>query len=260
MNPKKKKTLLIVSGAVILVFLSGLVILTLSIGSIVKSAVNNVLPRITGTDCGMASCTFNPFSGTVSIGDFHISNPQGYTHPYAFRVGHMYVQVSPSSLLSDKIIVRSIIIDDLEASLEAKLTETNITAIKKNVDNSTRRDSQAPDEKPAPDSTKSDDKPPKKLQIDLFKFVNSQLVVGALGHTAKVPIPDIIIQDIGQNEQGATPAEIANRVFYALYEAIVEASKNSSVKISDSVKEGTGRVMDTVKGIFGGSSGEDKTE
>ncbi|MBN1863650.1 MAG: hypothetical protein JW808_01980 [Victivallales bacterium] len=260
MDRKKKRTVLL-AGIAAVALIVGFLALAFSIGSIVKAGVNGVLPRITGTKCSMGSCIFNPFSGTVSISDFSIGNPPGYTHPHAFRIGHMEISIALSSLFSEKIVVRRIIIDDMEASLEVKLTETNLTAIKKNIDDFTKKDERAtskPKEE-KPDPAEKGAKPAKRLQIDLFRFENSRLIAVTTGKTANIPLPDIVVQDLGQGPEGATAGEIAHSIFYAVYETVLNSASKAGFEfdIGGTVKDGAGRLIDGVRGLFGSDKSDE---
>ncbi len=258
---KNKKRLMLAAMIAVGVLIVGALVFVFSIGSIVKAGVNGVLPKVTGTECSMGACVFNPFSGTVTISDFSIGNPPGYTHPHAFKVGHIELEIVLSSLFSDKIVVRRIIIDDMEACLEVQLTGTNLTTIKRNVDNFSRREAAAA-RKPPEDKTDTGEKatkPSKKLQIDLFRFENSRLVAGAVGQAVNVPLPGIVIQDLGQGPEGATSGEIAHRVFYAVYEAVRDGSSKAGFEFDmhGTVKDGAGRLIDGVKGLFGGGKSDE---
>lgn len=262
MEKQKKKKWLIICASIVGAAVILLVILMLSIGSIVKAGVSTVLPKITGTPCSMGICTFNPVMGQVTIRDFIIGNPQGYKHPNAFKMGTLVIDVGMDSLFADKIVIEKIIIDNMQVDFELKLTETNLSTIKGNVDRFSKKSEKKEDkkegkeDKPAADKTddtaeKEKEGKSKKLQIDLFKFVNSDVIIGTGGETVTVPLADIIIKDIGNTPEGATVAEVSEKVFYALYESILRTVKEQSTKLdSKSIKDAADKLVDGVKGWF----------
>jgi len=253
---KKKKRLWIISGSIVGVLILITVIAMFSIGALVKAGVNTVLPQITGTPCSIGMCTFNPIMGKVTMRNFIIGNPEGYAHPNAFKMGRLVIDVGMTSLFSEKIVIEKIIIDNMEVDFEVKLTETNLSTIKGNVDEFTKTDIE---EKEVDEKTETEEKPAKskKLQIDLFKFVNSNIIMGTAGQTVTVPLADIVIENIGNSQKGATVGEVSEKVFYALYDSILETVKEQTIKINGkSIKGVADKMVKGVKGWFG--SGDKK--
>ena len=251
---KKKKLpkILGITAAVILILL---LVISLFMGSVIKAGVNTVLPAITGTPCNMDSCSLNLFTGTVRIKNFTIGNPDGYETKNAFKLKEVYVDLAVTSLLSKKIEIEDILVNDMEVSYEMKWGETNIGRILDNVNKLTKKDEQ---EKENPESgepqpeTKKQPGTSKGIQIDHFKFTNSKVIVHA-GAGVPVPLPNIELKDIGKDsENGADAVEVTNKVFTALYDAIVDAVKNIHID-TDGLKKGTDSVIKSVKGFFGGS-------
>lgn len=261
MDKKKKKKLLIISGSVVGVLVLLMVITMFSIGAIVKAGVATVLPKITGTECSIGMCTFNPIAGKVTMRSFVIGNPPGYAHPHAFKMDKLVIDVGMGSLFSDKIVIEKIIIDGMEVDLEVKLTETNLTVIKGNVDEFTKSDAEEEEvKKQEEEDPEVEEKPKKskKLQIDLFKFVNSHMIMGTGGQTVSIPLADIVIEDIGNTQQGATVGEVSQKVFYALYESVMKSAADAGVDMGGAIKDGTNKAIDTVKGWFGGKDKDKK--
>jgi hypothetical protein len=260
-----KKKILKLSAAVLALIILLLVILSIALGTIIKGTVNHVLPAVTGTPSGMGSCYLNIFTGTLNIKDFVIGNPKGYETAHAFKLGEVHVDIALTSLLSDKIVIEDIIVDNMEVSFETKLTETNIGVIKDNIDKLSKKDESAEtggEEEPA---VAEEEEPGagKKLQIDNFMFINSKVNLHA-GVGTSVPLPEIKIQGIGaDSDEGASVPEISEEVFNELYLAILKAAKSignidtegikeGTDKAIEKAKEGTENVIKGVKGLFGG--------
>ena len=266
MDKKKKKKLLIISGSVVGALLILLIIIMFSIGAIVKAGVGRVLPEVTGTPCSMGTCTFNPIMGKVTIINFIIGNPDGYAHPNAFKIGKLVIDVGMTSLFAEKIVIEEITIDNMEVDFEVKLTETNLSIIKGNVDdfsegdaeegaeNAEKKDGEEGENKPEAEEKPAESK---RLQIDLFQFVNSNIIMGTAGKTVTVPLSDIVIEDIGNTPEGATVSEVSRKVFYALYESVLETVKEQAAEIDGkSIKNAADKMVEGVKNLFGG--GDDK--
>ena len=249
MKKKKLKIILAsITGGIIVLLL----IFMLSIGFIVKGGIKMVLPKITGTPCDIGFCIFNPFAGSVSLNNFQIGNPEGYAKKNAFKLGNLVVDIGLSSLMSDKIVIEEITIDGMIVDFEAKLTETNLTVIKGNVDKFTKKDATAQEEGNEKESSGTN----KKFQIDKFSFINSKVIIGVAGKTVEVPLTDINIEGIGTSSEGATIGEVANKVFEAIYKSSSEAALKSGIDIGSVSKEQANKLIEGVKGLFNGSKKE----
>lgn len=232
MDIKKRKIFkkgLIIIGVLSALLITGLVILFLSLGSIVKIGIETVLPKITGTSVSIKSFSLNPLTGKLYIKDLAVGNPEGYDSPYAFQLSKLNVAVSVSSLFSDKIIIREILVDGVKVAYETKFSESNIGKIKKNVDSFVKKGKgeEESSEKKAEDK----EKPAKKFQINELKFTNGEVTVIAkilnTGAGTTLPLPDIRLTDIGKDsEKGSSLPEVAEHIYNALYEAILEAVKS----------------------------------
>jgi hypothetical protein len=258
-----KKKLLKIGLISLAVILSLLIGLSVSLGFIIKGAVNHVLPTITGTPSSMDSCYLNLLTGTLSIKNFVIGNPEGYETPHAFKLGEVYVDIALTSLMSDKIVIQDITVDNMEVSFEAKLTETNIGVIKDNIDKLSKEEDKAegkPDKDEGSTEPEEDSGGGKKLQIDNFMFINSKVHMHA-GVGTSMPLPEIKITGIGSDsEGGASVTDVSEEVYKELYMAILKAvgninsedlEKGTNTAI-DKAKEGTDAVIKGVKDLFGG--------
>ena len=229
------------------------IVLIFSLGAIVKTSVNAVLPKVTGTPCSMGSCTFNPILGKISISNLRIGNPEGYAKKNAFELEKMVIDVGVSSLFSDKIVIEEITVKGMNVDFEVKMTETNLSRIKGNIDEFTKSD-ETPKEAPESgeesgvknEETKGSSK---KLQIDLIQFADNSVTTGAVGKTVTIHFADMTITDIGTAPGGATVGEVSSKIFTAIYDAVLKTAKDNGW---DSLKSGTGKVYDKVKNFFGG--------
>ena len=248
MEQAKKSKLIKIGAGIVIALVVLLIILMLSVGMIVKGAVKVVLPKVTGTPCDIGLCVFNPFEGRVSMNNFRIGNPDGYAEKNAFKLGKLVLDVGLGSLTKEKIVIEEITIDNMVVDFEAKLTETNLTTIKSNVDKFTKKDAEAENQ----GNEKETSGTSKKFQINKFRFVNSKIVVGFGGKTVEVPLADINIEQIGTSPEGATVGEVANKVFMAIYESATKTAAEQGMHLGDISTEKATELLDSVKGLFGG--------
>ena len=91
------KKCLKITGIVFGVLLLLIVIVLLTLPWIIKGGIQHVGPIITGVPMEIKSVSYNPFEGTLTIKDFIVGNPSGYSTPYAVKLGHLHVDVAMST-------------------------------------------------------------------------------------------------------------------------------------------------------------------
>lgn len=113
----------------IVIVIVGLVALTLSIDSIVKSSIEDIGSEMTGTPVTVDGVSISPFSGQGTISGFRVANPDGYSETYAVEIGELSIEMDVMSLFSDEIIVRQIRVLSPMIYVEQHLHENNIQEI-----------------------------------------------------------------------------------------------------------------------------------
>jgi hypothetical protein len=142
------------------------------------------------------------------------------------------VGVNPLSVISDKIVIRSIEVRSPEITFEGNpFSGNNLTKIRDNVTAAT-----ASSQKPASSQTaQAGSKPAKKLEVDDFRITGAKVHVSLTGMGGKevtVPLPDIHLTDMGKGAAGITATDLTRRVLDALTAATVKAVANSASDIS----------------------------
>jgi len=226
MNKVKKifwsLVILLVVLLVIVVIMAGL-----SLGKIVKAGVETVGPKITQVPVTVDAVNLSLLTGAARIQGLVVGNPEGYKTPRAISVG-----VNPLSVISDKIVIRSIEVRSPEITFEGNpLSGNNLTKIRDNVNAAT-----ASSQKPSPSqAAQAGGKPAKKLEVDNFLITGAKVHVsltGMGGQEVTVPLPDIHLTDMGKGADGITATDLTRRVLDALTAATVKAAANAASDIS----------------------------
>ena len=119
---KAKKILLgIVIGLLVLVIIA-VIVVGLFLGKIVKLGINDVGPTITQTTLSVDAVDVSMLTGSAKVKNLVIGNPTGFKAPNAISVGLAAVRVSPMSVLSDKIVVKSVRVESPEITLKVTLS------------------------------------------------------------------------------------------------------------------------------------------
>jgi len=231
------------------VVLVAVVILSvMSLNKIVKKGIETVGPEITKVSIQLDGVGLSPWSGRGSIKGLVLGNPEGYKAEYAIKLGQASVQLKPSSVLSDKIVVRSINIEGPEITLEGSgLKNNNLNKILENIDASL--------------GTSSQSQSGKKLQIDELNISGGKIhlslsVMG--GRAITVPLPAIQLKNLGTSAEGVTPGEAIQKTISAVLTGSVKAAEvaiadlgKNAAEVAKKVGEG---VTDAAKKATGSAT------
>lgn len=272
-----KKLLKLVILLLFLVIVAAVLGVRFFLDKAITKGFNTVGPAITKTDTRIDGVSLSIFSGSGKMNGLFIGNPEGYaTNSFAMRVNSSSFAVQPSSLLSDKVIVKSIRIEAPELTLETDLKSINLKKLLNNVQETTGTSGkQSPPKETQPKETPSKEAPPKetqpqettakankKIEVDEFIITGTKLHVTLkaplIGEkSATVPVPDITLPPMGKGPEGVTVAEVSSLALQKLLEAaLVEGEK----VVSDLMKGGqflgkdlstntTGTIQNATKGL-----------
>ena len=174
-------------------------------------------------------------TGSARVEGLVVGNPEGYKTPQAISVGTAAVGVNPFSILSDKIVVRSIEVREPEITFEGNpFSGNNLSKIRDNV-NAAAVASQKPS---TSQTAQAASNPGKKLEVDDFLITGAKVHVSLTGMGGKemnLPLPDIHLVDLGKGPNGIAPADLTRRVLDALTGATVKAVANAATDIGTGV-------------------------
>lgn len=235
---KKLAIRLALVGAVLLIV--GVVLFVLFLDGLIKKGVETVGPTLTQTTLTLDNVSLSLLGGNASLRGLRVGNPSGYKGPTALEADQISVKLSPGSLLSDKVIIHSLLLDSALVHVEGSPSDNNLTKILANVQ------SAVPTSQSAPSSPTSGGK---KLQVDDLVLRNTkvQLTFPMLGgKTTTVSLPDIHLTQLGQGPEGITPAALVQRI-------MTEVTGNVTTVATAALKSLGGVVTETVKDLGKGA-------
>jgi uncharacterized protein involved in outer membrane biogenesis len=232
------KTALRVLLVLFILVVVALAIAFLSLDRIVHKSVESVGPAMAKVEVKLKDVDLSPFSGSGKLQGLMVGNPPGYKSPAAIQVGSVAMKVEPRSLMGDKVIVRSLIMEAPEITFEGDLKGNNLSKILENI--------QGTEEKPA--ATKEEQKAKtRKLQVDDFRLTNAKVHVSSSllgGKSASVTIPEIHLANLGQGPEGITPAELTKRVLREVIEGTLKSVGGNLGDLTGSLKGAGTNVID----------------
>lgn len=219
----KKKLLIGIPVALLLLVVIVVAVVFVKLDSIVKAGVERVGPQLTKSEVRLEGVTISVFSGKGGITGLFVGNPEGYQTESAIKVGLAELDLDPGSVTAEKIIIESIVLEGPEITLEGGLRDNNLTAIQRNIAEFAGEAEQAPGE---PENAGAN----RKLQVDLFRITDAKVhlhmpLLGA--QTRTVSIPAIEIENLGAGPDGITAAELSKVAFDRLMAAILPVVVNT---------------------------------
>ena len=232
-----KKWLVRIGIAVVALLIVAVVALGLFLDSAVKKGVETFGPELTKVSIKLDGVSLSVLSGSGKIKGLEVGNPEGYKAPTAIKLGSASLAVSPGSLLSDKIVIKSIRVEAPEINIEGSPTKNNLTKILENVEAATGGGGAKPAENASA--------PSKKLQVNEFVLTGAKVnyTVPGLGTTVPLVLPDITLTDLGTGPEGITAGDLTKRVMSKLTGDLVPVLAAQAGKLG---KEAVGAAGDTV--------------
>ena len=253
-----KKILVRLFFVFVILIILGVVAVHLFLDDAVKRGIVTIGPKLTKVDIKLESVSLSLLSGSGKLSGLVVGNPEGFKTPSAIAVGSTAISVDPKSLLSDKIVVRTINLQAPEVTFETDLKANNLGKILSNLEETTGGGQKEPAQ-PAP-SPPAEPGAAKKLQVDDFVISGAKLHVSVSsfgGQSATVKLPEIHLKDLGKGPEGITAGELTKLVLRKLEEvavqqaapAIADLSKGAVFMGQDLKAAATNNVEKATKGI-----------
>ena len=256
-----KKKIILGIGIVFVAALIGTVIVVgFFLGDAVKAGMQTFGPKVTQTTLTVDAVHVGILTGSGGVDNLVLGNPDEYKaqSPTAISVGKAVVTLAPGSLLSDKIVIKSVEVRAPEISFDGNpLGANNLNKIMENVNAFTGGASAQPatNNTPAQPAAK---KASKKLEVDDF------LITGAKVHFngATLPLPDIHFSNLGTGPDGITAGDLTQKILgeittatiKAVGESVANLGKGAADAATGAVKNlgnSAGKIGQSLGGLFG---------
>jgi uncharacterized protein involved in outer membrane biogenesis len=229
-NQPMKKILIIASAVLLAVIVAGIVAVGLFLDGAIKSGVESVGPKLTQGTVKLDGVSLSVLSGSGKIKGLILGNPEGYKSASAIEVGSTALSVSPGSLLSDKIVVRSIRVEAPHITYEIGPGGSNLKQLQANVEAA----------RAGAGSTADESAPGKKLQVDEVIVTGGIVTLAAAalgGKGVTAPLPEIRLTGLGKGADGITAADLSRVVLSAITEGSIKVAAGA---VTDLGKDATG--------------------
>ena len=248
-----KSRFLIALGVIVVVAVIAVFVIGASLGGAVTAGVNQFAPKITGTTVTLGSASISPLTGSGTLTNLVVGNPEGWSENNLASIGKVHVDIAPMSLLGDTIVVDDMVLESPEFRYETRLVASNVKDLLKHIESVVGAST---------GETTPSDAPSKKIAVKRFILRDGKVTIGTGAAAISVPLPDLELNDLGTPEDGLTPArliaavskEIVGDILGAATRALTTAGSTSGA----AALEGAKNIGGAIKGLFGGSKDEPK--
>lgn len=219
-------------GIVVLVGI-GAAVLFSQLDSVIKSGVESAGPDFLSVDVSVGNVSISPFSGKIEVTDFAVGQPDGFGDGPMVQLGEFKMKVETGTLMDDHVIVDEIIID--RPMFDARMigSQSNFQALQEKLAASAGGDTVGGEEI--------------TLTIRRMVVKSPQISVqkdGLLSVDEDIALADFTLSDLGTDEKGLSPKEIARHLMDTLQPQITKAliSAGASGKLKDIAKDARGEL------------------
>ncbi len=228
--------------------------------SIAKNSLETVGTKIARVSIKVDAVNLSLLNGSARVKGIVVGNPEGYKTPQAISIGSADAGVNPLSFFSDKIVVRSVLIETADVTFEGGLGGNNLSKIMDNVNAIAKNGG------PASTNTtvKAANAPGRRFEVDDLLITGAMVHVSLTGMGGKettLPLPDIHLTNLGKNGAGITVTDLTRRVLGAITTGAIKAVANATTDIGKSagnlgkdagkaVGRGVNKITKGIGGLF----------
>ncbi len=214
------KKILIGVAVLVVIVAAGAYFLLGNLDAIVKAAVEKIGSDLTQTRVTLDDVDIEETSGRGVFRGFRVTNPDGFSDDDAFKFEEVSVTIDATSILSDPVIIKEIVIVGPEVFYEFGDDGTNLDRLSKNVQS--KAGSGGGGESGGP-----------KFVIENLYLRDGKVTVRAplLNEKISLPLPTIHLTDIGKEGRGATPGDIADQMMEAILAGAGSAVSSANIDI-----------------------------
>jgi hypothetical protein len=180
----------------------------------VAATVERYGSALTGTDVKVSGVDLALTAGRADLAGITIDNPSGYETDSAVRIGHASVALDVGSLAGDVPVIEELTLEGALINAEQRDAASNLTDIQRHA---TASSGDAP-----PSSA------PGRIIVKRFRVTDARLKLTSeyLSEPEELPLRDVVVEDIGTADGGATFSQAAA----AMLEPVLTAARAAAAE------------------------------
>ncbi len=232
---------LVLTGALAV---AGVVVFVLSLTTLIQKGVETMGPRVLGVPVTLDDVDLSLLPGgtaiQVSLKQLTIGNPEGYETASAVSLPHVRVRVDWKSLLSDTVVIEDVLIEGPRITFERFKLGSNLRDIQHNVTRHVQSDSDDAEDEEREAGHEEDEESDSRVHIKTVRLQDAEMNVSLLGGqrgVMQLPLPDLVLHDIGKASGGASLREASAQIFSAMYTAIINTVTKAGTLLPKGVEQ-----------------------
>jgi uncharacterized protein involved in outer membrane biogenesis len=242
--PVMKKALIVLLSIIVVVVVGLYFVGGTIISKAAVAGVETFVPKMTKTSVEMESLHVSPLTGAGTIKGFSLGKPEGFKSGHSVAFDSVHLDVAPMSILGDRILIEKVHVYGPKFNYERKLTTSNIKEILANVQAAAGITGDEPVEEETGE--------PIKIEIKELIIDEGEIAMTVAGATVPVPLPRIVLTNIGTDEGGITPNEMALEVMSVVFNQVLGSVAKAPGAAVEGVKNVNESISKGIKGLFGG--------
>ena len=215
------------------------------LGTIVKTGFEVGGPKVLNVAVNVDDVKISPLSGQVKATALSIGQPDGFGDGPLAKLGNFEMKLETETLLSNHIIIDEIVINEPLFDVRMIDGKMNIKALQEGLN--------IPETGPAPTETNPGEEI--TLTIRSMKVTSPKVLAqsdGLLSIDEDINLADFTITDLGTDEKGLAPSEIARHVMDTLQPQIAKAlvAAGASKKLQNLADDARGKLEKGVGGLL----------
>jgi len=239
------KKLLLIVLAIVVVLAGAAYWAWNSLDLIVRVAIEHYGPQMAGVSVKVGAVDLSAANGRGVVRNLEIGNAQGFTAPYAARVGEIRVVLDPSTLTAPVVRIRELTVESPSIRYERGDHGTNLEAIRRNIEGYIQESGGPSESRPAQARHGR-----RKFIVDRLSIRGGRVTMtnpALRGQGIDFSLPDIELTDVGERQGGLSASEIG-RVVAAELEARIAQRVLTNLDLLR--KGGVGGAIDALKGLL----------
>jgi uncharacterized protein involved in outer membrane biogenesis len=206
------------------------------LGRLVKIAIEEFGSDLMQAEVRVSSVTISTSDGRGRLNGLVLGNPKGFKTDHALKADTIEIVIEPVSIAQDVVVLHKVLIDSPHIIYEKGDKGNNFDVIQRNIENNLG----------AKKGGDVDRNKGKKLIIDSFVIRNAKV---NYNNTIDIPLPDIVLKNIGKKSGGATPAQVTKAIIVELNAKIaIELAKTAAITSVGGVAIGAGMAVKKLLG------------
>ncbi|MEX0297533.1 MAG: hypothetical protein AB3N28_00585 [Kordiimonas sp.] len=229
--------------AFVLLIVAGAGFVFFQLGPIVETGIKTAGPSTLHVDVNVGNIEISPLSGKVSVSELSLGQPNGFGEGPLVEVGEFKMKLEPQSLMSNHVIVDTIEIVSPLFDVRRLNGKTNFEALQEGIDipATTGAPAAAGEEVTLTIRSLAVKAPRIKAKTDDFLNLDED-----------IQLADFTLTNLGTDEKGLAPSEVARHVMDTLQPQIAKAliTAGASKKIQELAGDAKGTLEKGLGGLL----------